>query len=148
MSTPSFLTEKEMMELVKIDFEISALRQKKINHIREIAYRKGIAAKKLEDFKSQKMKCFVENPNNSDGPDGVKFAAEADEKEDRPFDPKETAYLCRPMHGNADGGCGWVKGTPSEQEYDDMDFLSGSAGIHYYCNICGELIGEHVRVIS
>lgn len=53
---------------------------------------------------------------------------------------KNVAYTCP--------RCGIVLGRMSENRYDDIGILSGSAGVEFKCVICGRLMGRRVFVVS
>lgn len=44
------------------------------------------------------------------------------------------AYVCP--------DCGIVVGIIKERRYDDIGFLCGSAGVEYYCDVCGYTLGR------
>jgi len=54
---------------------------------------------------------------------------------------KEVAYLCPECKS-------FVPGLPRSEEYDDIKFLSGSAGKKYFCRACSREVGRTVEVIS
>jgi hypothetical protein len=57
--------------------------------------------------------------------------------EKRQFYIADSAYFCNM-------GCNWVLGVPETGNYDDIGFLSGSAGVNFYCKICGMHIGQKI----
>ncbi len=146
---PLGLDEKEKETLVAFDLEMLAIQKKKIAYLREIAREKGITASNLEDLKSESGESFREEKSDNRtwgheyrsavvlrAPGGSPHIA-------------EMAYLCHSPYLKDDpDSCGWVKGIPVEKEYNDIGFLSGSAGVRYYCKICGKQIGEHRLVVS
>lgn len=52
-----------------------------------------------------------------------------------------TAYYCEHCGG-------WVEGAPKPEKYNDIEFLSGSAGVKFNCNICDLEIGRRVTMVS
>ena len=144
MANSKFLGDKEMERLESFDMEILIIKQKKKDYLREIAKNKGLIAEKLEDLKSENGKPFEEikkkdsssRYNTTDYRKAVAF-------------PLETAYLCHAMFIKDDpDSCGWVKGEPHAKEYNTLGPLSGSAGIRYYCRICGKQIAEYPTIFS
>jgi hypothetical protein len=131
-NTPSLkLNKEEQAELAEINTELASLGHKKLQIIRSAAKRQGIAADKLSDLKSESGRPFVEEKIEKT----FKLAVVRKESE-----ILEVAYLCfEPQNG-----CGWVKGNPEYKNYDDIGFLSGSAGTEYYCKICGKTLGRKI----
>lgn len=140
------LNDDERRELAGFDVEISKLRQQKISRLRELAMQKGISALKLEDLKPECGKPFVEEARRDSG---YKRAIVRDET--RSLYP-ELAYLCaseRDIHfENKEDTCGWVRGEAREERYNNIGPPRGSAGIRYYCKICGKMVGELIEVVS
>jgi len=94
-----------------------------------VARKKGIIAEKLEDLKSSCGDPFKEKERDSTRDYRKAMAGDV-----------EAAYFCPTAHIE---GCGWVKGFPNSERYNDIGCLSGSAGTRFYCQICGKLIAEH-----
>ena len=142
--THSFeLTDSERQELADFDLRINELQQRKVSKLRELARQKGVSALKLEDLKSECGEPFVEEVGH-----GSSKRAIARDKAN-PHCP-ELAYLCVSEYEGLAGKdtCGWVKGEPRREQYDNIGPLCGSAGIRYYCIICGKMVGELQLVVS
>jgi hypothetical protein len=131
-NTPALkLNKEEQTGLAEINTEIASLEHKKLQLVRSAAKRQGIIADKLSDLKSESGQPFVEEENE-------KIFKLAMVKKGSEI--LEIAYLCLNPHNS----CGWVKGNPEYKNYDDIGFLSGSAGTEYYCKICGKFLGKKV----
>ena len=134
------LTEDEKRELAGFDQKIGELQRQKELKLRKLARQKGISALKLEDLESECGQPFVEEKEHSI----YRRAMARDKTDSLRF---ESAYLCASRYeapsrtGNKDT-CGWVKGEPREERYDSIGPLCGSAGIRFYCRICGKMVGE------
>lgn len=144
---PFELTENERRELADFDRKINELQRQKTLKLRELARQKGVSALKLEDLKSECGKPFIEEMSTS----SFKMAIAKDETKVGHY---EFAYMCASQYesplgraGNKDT-CGWVKGAPREESYNDIGSLCGSAGTRYYCKICGKMVGEFQEVVS
>ena len=139
---PFDLSENERRELAELDSGVARLQQQKISKLRELARKKRIAAERLEDLKSECGRPFVEQKGY-----GYKIAAAASKA--KPFS-QELAYLCISEYETRRGKdtCGWVKGEPKSEKYDNLGPLCGSAGTRYYCRICGKLLWECQSVVS
>jgi len=147
---PLILNGKEKKVLAGLNLEASAILRKRTLYLREVARRKGMTSATLEGLKSKSGKPFVEEKTKrSWGRDYRQATIMGDSLAGLPPLAVETAYLCHSPYSKEDpDSCGWVKGRPVEQEYDDISFLSGSAGTRYYCKICGKQIGEHRMIVS
>lgn len=151
---PFILDEKEQQGLIVFDAQLSEIQRKKVLYLREIAKRKGLTAPTLEELKSKNGEPFVEvKSTRTSGRDYREAAAKKEIKfpgiKSKRFELEEQAYLCHDMFSKKDtDSCGWVRGAPVEREYDNIGFLSGSAGVRFYCKICGKMIGEHKTVMS
>jgi len=151
------LSDAEKKIVSGFDSNIAAIMQDKIFFIRDAARRKGIISANLKKLQSKSGKPFVRERKKGRWDYDDYARATVKERSSLPgFPPTvvEVAYLCRPMNslfsprGKKLHGCGWVKGIPTEKKYNDLGPLSGSAGIKYYCRICGELIGESIHTRS
>ncbi len=143
---PFELTEGEKRELADLESKIGKLKQQKVSKLRELARQKGVSALKLEDLKSECGRPFVEEA----GRGSFHIAITKDESSPGHY---EFAYLCALQYENLSGAgdkntCGWVKGAPREEPYDNIGPLCGSAGTRYYCKICGKMVGEFQEVVS
>lgn len=143
---PLELTDDEKQELAGFDRKINELQRQKVSKLREFARQKGLSALKLEDLKSERGKPFIKET----GRGSFQIAAAKDKTRAGHY---EFAYLCASQHenllkaGNKDT-CGWVKGAPREEPYDNIGPLCGSAGTRYYCTICGKEVGEFQEIVS
>jgi hypothetical protein len=147
---PLILTGKEKKTMAGFETQISAICQQKLDFLRGAARKKGITAATLDDLKSKSGEPFVEEKEKKGWGHDYRMATVT---ADSPITGKplvtETAYLCCDMFSNNDsGGCGWVKGQPIQRAYNDIGFLSGSAGYNISCKICGKLIGQHKTIMS
>lgn len=132
--------------MADFDRKINELQRQKMLKLRELARQKGLSALKLEDLKSECGKPFVEET----GRGSFQIALAKDETKAGHY---EFAYLCASQYENPSGvvnkdTCGWVKGAPREELYDDIGPLCGSAGTRYYCIICGKMVGEFRERVS
>ncbi len=55
--------------------------------------------------------------------------------------PSEQAYWCNSCDG-------WIKGSPAARDYNEIGFLSGSAGTRFFCGVCQDQIGESITEMS
>jgi hypothetical protein len=142
------LNKKEQAEMVVLNTEAETIAQRRLDIVRGAARRLGIIADKMEDLKSESGNPFVEDRSRiiGLGENGYRAAVV------RGYlgSVEEAAYLCEEMYSSGGGGsgCRWVKGNPQTENYDNIGALSGSAGVNYYCKICGQLIGRDVNVRS
>lgn len=122
-------------ELGIIESQIAALQFEKKALLRKVAQKQGLSAEKLEDLESECGEPFIAEKNIN----LKSFDRASAGKEDR-----ETAYFCGRslFHDKVMEGCGWVKGEPNTNSYNDIGPLSGSAGTVYYCRICGDEVGR------
>lgn len=137
------LSKKEIGEIKLMDKNIDQAAIKyqtalsyKINSIIKILKNDGVIAENLFELKSKSGKLFVIIDNDP------YCMATAHNKDDAPrykLLTDERAYLCKNVLGD---GCGWVKGIPLQEKYNDIGVLCGSAGYIYKCQICGRQIGE------
>ncbi len=134
-----FLDEKEKEELAKIEAESREIEAKKVQYLKEIARKKGVMADSLEGLKAERPESFMEFVEIEPTHLPFRYAELKDKKTGLLM---ETAYFCKDSYSTRGDCCGWVKGSPSSQKYDDLAPLSGSAGIRYYCGICGKMIAE------
>lgn len=149
---PLILDEEEQKTIAVLSQKASAIQRKVILFLREAARKKGIISDTLEGLESKSGKPFVEEKKGKSffGHDYRRAVVMGDPVGKLPAVPIETAYFCRsPFSPQKDAdSCGWVKGQPIGKSYDDIGFLSGSAGIRYHCKICGQMIGEHRSILS
>ena len=139
-AAPLVLDEKEKKKVQSFDLEILKIQKERIEYLRSLAREKGIITSRLEDLKSKSGEPFIELQREREG---------HEHREAKSSDKTEVAYLCCGMYIKEDkDSCGWVKGRPKEQEYDEIGVMAGSAGIRYYCKICGKEIGELQIVLS
>jgi len=139
-AAPLVLNEEEKKKVQSFDLEILKVQKEKIEYLRSLAREKDITAACLKDLKSESGSPFIELQRERKG---------YEYREAKSSDKTEVAYLCCGMYIKEDkDSCGWVKGRPKEQEYDEIGVIAGSAGIRYYCKICGKEIGELQIVLS
>ncbi len=138
----SFLNEKEKKELAIIEAKILRWEGTKKQFLRETAYKKGIVAKNLEDLKSKSGKPFIKIGGTTNP-----CIAETHESP-KNIQKRETAYLCRgrPINDSENDGCGWVKGSPMEEEWSKTGILNGGQGKNLYCCICGKQLGSRTSM--
>ncbi len=145
---PLILTDVNRGTLAELDAEIAGIQHKKILLLRKAARESGLTAPSLEELKSKSGKPFRELERQSS------YKKAVVRRGTRPVNfIEESAYLCQPMHAEMMPKgiieeCGWVKGNPVGGAYDNIGPLSGSAGIEYYCKICGTLIGRYRGIVS
>jgi len=129
---------KKLDRLVfRLQARISVIEKRKINILRQAAWKAGFAAKKLKDLRSTPGNTFLEHETSN------KYAfAQAQDVVSRI--PPEVAYLCACEHAlnKKDDSCGWVRGEPRSEGFDELGILSGSSGVEYSCVICGKNIGR------
>jgi hypothetical protein len=138
------LTEEEKQELAVFTSVISELQRRKLAKLREFARQKGVAALELKDLKSGCGEPFIEEKCHSNYQ-----RAAAKGKAGSPS--IEFAYRCawkRELFPGSENTCGWVRGEPREEGYDNLGLLSGSAGRRFYCKICDKMLGEFQEVVS
>ncbi len=151
---PLKLDKKEKNDLAILNVEMATAARKKLEIIRGAARRQGIIADKLDDLKSESGQPFVEEKTKRSffGQNFRIAVVRMDVSIAEKTLPvvEETAYLCKALYscGGEKDSCGWVKGNPRHENYDDIGPLSGSAGVRYYCKICGKLIGEDRHTVS
>lgn len=144
------LSKQEKAALAALNVEIEVILRKRKELFRASAKRQGIIAKQLAELKSESGQSFVEEEKVRQTFSGRAYQ-KAVVKEKTSLGPyiSEVAYLCRnPYVGEEKDSCGWVKGSPVAQDYNNISFLSGSAGVKYFCKICGQLIGEEIHIQS
>ncbi len=144
---PFELTEEEKRELADLESKIGELQRQKVSRFRELAGQKGVSALKLEDLKSECGKPFVKEAGCDDS---FQIAIAKDETRVGHY---EFAYRCASQYENPLGAgnkdtCGWVKGAPRDELYNNIGPLCGSAGTRYYCTICGKEVGEFQEIVS
>ena len=117
------MTNKRKKSIEKIAREIFIFKPekipKKIKRLRKWAYKKGMIADSLEDLKD-------ENGN--------------------PFTEESVYYRC--FNFSSNHGCGYVKGSSRREQFNNISFLSGSAGWEFYCRVCGQKIGSYTTLVS
>lgn len=142
---------KEVLEgLSALDEVLDEARERRNEYLVVQARLLGLAAERLEDLSSERGAAFSETTNR--GYRSLHQAAEDIDPSDRKarYD-REWAYYCGYqdlLDGKMTAKCGWVKGYPRSESYDNIGCLAGSAGMHYYCQICGAMIGEREDVVS
>lgn len=139
---PFEMTENDKAELAIINKIISEAQAAKITKLRELACKNGAAALKLEDLKSESGKTFVDK--------GKEFGCRSAVVLDISL-ALESAYLCISEYVNeADNTdtCGWVKGAPRQENYNNIGPLSGSAGTRFYCRICNKQLSKYATMFS
>jgi hypothetical protein len=139
---PFEMTDVERTEITVFDSVIAQAKKQKLQKIRELAWKKGVAALKLEDLKSNCGVPFTER----DLYFGYKIGAAMNELTQEP----ELAYLCTSQYNPEPDSdtCGWVKGEPRQANYDNIGPLSGSAGARFYCRICNKKLSEYATMFS
>lgn len=138
MDEPFEFNEGDREEMAGFDRAIDRIQRQKILRLRELAWRKGAAALKLENLKSESGEPFIKE----EGYFCFQKAIAGNKTHCVEF-----AYLCSSMYDNAKI-CGWVKGKPTRKPYDDIGPMCGSAGVRYYCRICGNLLALEIIVNS
>lgn len=131
---PFKLSEAEQEQLNEVDRQISHLESQRGSLIKASGIRQGFIAANLADLKSDSGLPFVMNSKGT-----------------RAYARKgvEEAYLCKGFMGQLpENGCGWVKGSPREEDYDHLAPLAGSKGKNVFCLICGKQIDRHVEEYS
>ncbi len=142
------LTPKEKKELAKFNERTDAIIKERIEYLRGLARAQGITAATLAELKSASGLPFVEEK----GSKGMGDFTIATVKESTLAGPLviDMAYLCHSSYERKaeTDTCGWVKGQPREEGFNNIRPLSGSAGTQYFCRICGKQIGEDVTIRS
>ncbi len=120
---------------------LGALRDVRVMlRLREAARAEKRTANTLEELQSECGAPFVDQ-----GKDYRGYQEAVALKEGTSPLSAERAYLCAFesfITGKQVAGCGWVKGNPFSQPYDEHGPLAGSAGTRYFCRICTLQIGE------
>lgn len=141
--------EKAILELNQA---VGKAEEQKINYLRAKAIELGFAATELKDLRSEKGRSFEEREKVPHRWGELRKAHEVLESGEDTY-KQEWAYFCgfTDSFGKQEKihiGCGWVRGWPKDQEYDDIGVLSGSAGIRFSCQICGMKVGEDQQMVS
>jgi len=68
------------------------------------------------------------------------------DEDGNPFTQESTYYNC--YNFTSRHGCGYVKGSPRRERYNDIGFLRGSTGFKFYCRVCGQKTGSYTTSIS
>ncbi len=159
---PLILSEEDQKILNGLTAQNLVVQHRVVEFQRECARKQGVIAQRLEDLKSKSGQPFKEEARTSFGFRHKDYRRAVVKKKilkgllAGKSLTIESAYLCRSPYlaltsksrKKDPDSCGWVKGNPVSKDYDNIGFLSGSAGIRYYCKICGKLIGEEQHVIS
>ncbi len=126
--------------LETFNMAINMIEEEKKNLTRKVARRMGLASARLEDLKTN-GRSLVESSSLSKivGYRAARIKGDPVALEDSHF-----AYLC----GGEASGCGWVKGKPDTRTFNDITILSGSAGMNFYCWLCGGYMGKYDFVMS
>lgn len=99
----------------------------------------GIESKKLKEKKEQSLEKILRTNNwqsmkyKKEGYHGSKLYEVITNEGEK---TEVLAYYCK--------NCGYMIGTPSEQNINHIGFLSSRIGKGYYCD-CGELISEKIN---
>lgn len=119
----------------------------RIDLLRRWARRLGYSADTPELLRSERGLEFREDDGGARGRFPVRYAYE--KESERRFG-SEAAYWCGydPLFSGVIVGCGWVKGEPLAESYNNLGPLSGSAGVEYRCRVCRELIGRDEQILS
>lgn len=122
--------------IVDKQLEISLLKAEIIKKFRDVLRNDGLIADKLEDLESNSGETFEITKRyfykSAKAGEGIK---------------REEAYFCGDLRrGNP--LCGWVKGEPEKEDYNNIGILCGTAGTIYRCRVCGEIVGERVSMMS
>lgn len=121
-------TKAEQAEVDQITKTIKNLEQEKLRLIRKFARETGLIAAELKYLKATDGSLFEESRTKP----GTAKAAN-----------KEQAYLCAGHHGHCpEEGCGWIRGIPNRQPYEDFGAASGSSGHKIICPICNAELEE------
>ena len=137
------LNKGEQAEISALNEKMEELIIKKLDLIRSSARRQGLTSDNLNDLRSENGNPFIEEKVGDKGFGRNGYRIAVTKKEAGKI--RETAYLCRNSEGD---GCGWVRGNPRIENYNDIGVLSGSAGVNYYCKICGRFIGKEALIMS
>lgn len=139
-------------ELAGIRRQISQLRGEERTFLQRKARELGITAATLEELRSEKGNSY--EPLERRGSSWRSLQTAVEQGVER-FDA-ERAYLCTTKNSwlsdedQKDYGCGWVRGIPRSETYDDLagHALAGSAGNRHYCQICGMMLAEDRQIVS
>ncbi|MFA6099166.1 MAG: hypothetical protein WCV50_06550 [Patescibacteria group bacterium] len=117
--------------ILRLQAQLIAKGSQRIEEVRKELRAQAQVAINLDELRDSKGSMFVmPGQRNSDG------YMEATSQN------QEKAYRCP-------SGCGWVKGAPEKQPYDDFHGgTCGSSGVEYSCVICQQKIGRKVLVQS
>ncbi|MFA6042618.1 MAG: hypothetical protein WCV85_01520 [Patescibacteria group bacterium] len=133
------LTGQKILELdlhiELLEAQLEALRQERMKEVRLQLMQQGVIATDVDQLKASDGDSFTKRIlRNNEEPRYAKA------------ENGEIAYYCQNQGGNE--GCGWVKGKPREEPYDNLSPGRGTSGIHKYCVICDALIQKVVLVRS
>jgi hypothetical protein len=123
--------------------QIRALESQRTDYLRRRAHELGLAAKNLADLRSERGRPYQEVARRDR--DDCRRAQEQDGERAN----EEWAYWCGyEWPGGPREGCGWVKGVPRSEAYNEIGLLAGAAGERHCCRICGAEIGETKHLVS
>ncbi|MCX9010886.1 MAG: hypothetical protein OIN66_07175 [Candidatus Methanoperedens sp.] len=131
------LTDEQKREMARLEAASYIAQTKRIKIIRGVARALEITAKSLDDLRSEDGRLFIEIENAYGG-----YRQAICRTEDRSKAPDQHAYFCQELYMPKGFGCDWVIGEPTQQDYNEIGFLCGSAGVRYFCRICGKEIGK------
>lgn len=136
------ILDKDMQNIINLrdmivgkQLEISLLKAEIVKKFRDVLRNDGLIADKLEDLGSNSGETFEITK--------VYFYKNA--KAGKEIWGEE-AYFCGDLKGNP--LCGWIKGWPESEDYNNIGILCGAAGTIYRCRVCGEIVGERVSMMS
>ncbi|MBD3208010.1 MAG: hypothetical protein GF370_00965 [Candidatus Nealsonbacteria bacterium] len=104
--------EEEIQRVMEESLKPSKL-SPRIIKTRERARENGIIAEKLKDLKDEDGNSFTEDSGY---------------------------YWCYSF--SSGHGCGFVKGSPIKEKFNNLNFFSSSVGWDFYCRVCGQKIGS------
>lgn len=141
---PFVLTDEELAELRELRGTQQELDELVKQFRRKVARERGFTALRLEELGSRSGEPYQMLP---EGKRSVFAEAQAGIGEHAylcMFQPDVYESLLEPNeHIDLERDlCGWVKGFPKAEAYDDIGALSGSAGIQYHCKVCGMYLGH------
>ena len=149
---PLVLDEEEEKIITSFDSRIIAIKGERTLYLRKIAREKGITASSLEELKHENGELFEEKEKEERGMYRKAVSLNTSLEKALHISPflciAETAYLCHSMYSDDEDSCGWVKGDPIEEKYNNIGPLSGSAGVRFHCRICGKVIGDRKIAFS
>lgn len=114
----------------------------------DILRKDGVIAEKLEDLKSKNGAPFVEITDmgmiyryrNARSGNFRDLSAEAAYYCESNFE--RIARQTKDFSWGSYHGCGWVKGSPREEKYNEISFMTGAEGVRFHCCLCGKMLTD------